>query len=245
MNKLVVRKHNPKHQLAFFSLAVILGVGLLYGLFEYGRHRAGYDLVLVNRSMNELREYNRQLQAELDSMRLAKSVLETGKEIDDQASESVRTELKDLQRELLELKEELAFYRGIVSPKEASQGLYIQTFNITKNDEERSYRYKLVLTQVLKNDRHVSGKIDVVIEGIMEDDGRQEQIRLRDVTVSKNRDLEYRFKYFQSFEGDMKLPTGFVPIRVIVTVKPSYRSQEQIEKVFDWEIGSLREMGNI
>jgi hypothetical protein len=186
-----------------------------------------------------------QLQQELDALSLAKSLLETGKEIDDQASESVRTELKDLQRELLELKEELAFYRGIVSPKEASQGLYIQTFNITKNDEERSFRYKLVLTQVLKNDRHVRGKIDVMIEGIMEEDGRQEQIRLRDVTVSKNRDLEYRFKYFQSFEGDMKLPDGFVPIRVIVTVTPRYRSQKQIEKVFNWEIGGLREMGNI
>ncbi len=93
---------------------------------------------------------------------------------------------------------------------------------------------------MLKNDRHVRGKIDVIIEGIMEEDGRQEQINLRDVTVSKNSDLEYRFKYFQSFEGDMKLPAGFVPIRVTVTVKPRYRSQEQIEKVFDWGIGSLR-----
>jgi hypothetical protein len=43
----------------------------------------------------------------------------------------------------------------------------------------------------------------------------------------------------------MKLPDGFVPIRVIVTVTPRYRSQKQIEKVFNWEIGGLREMGNI
>jgi hypothetical protein len=245
MNQLVVRKYNPRTRTLLMLASVVGIILIMYGLFEFGRYRAGYDLLLVNERIDELRQVNMQLQQELDALSLAKSLLETGKEIDDQASESVRTELKDLQRELLELKEELAFYRGIVSPKEASQGLYIQTFNITKNDEERSFRYKLVLTQVLKNDRHVRGKIDVMIEGIMEEDGRQEQIRLRDVTVSKNRDLEYRFKYFQSFEGDMKLPDGFVPIRVIVTVTPRYRSQKQIEKVFNWEIGGLREMGNI
>jgi hypothetical protein len=102
-----------------------------------------------------------------------------------------------------------------------------------------------VLTQVLKNDRLARGDVDVVLEGIREDDGQQETIKLKDVAVPKIRSLNFRFKYFQSFEGDMEMPEGFVPIRVNVTVNPSSRRLKSVQKVFDWTVGSLTDLGEV
>ena len=47
-------------------------------------------------------------------------------------------------------------------------------------------------------------------------------------------DLNLRFKYFQTIEGDMVLPEGFIPSSVSVDLKPSGRGQNSISQTFNW-----------
>jgi len=48
-----------------------------------------------------------------------------------------------------------------------------------------------------------------------------------------------KFKYFQTIEGDMVLPQGFVPSSVLVDLKPSGSDKNSITKTFNWmEIAS-------
>jgi hypothetical protein len=245
MSRLVVKSHNPKQRWVVIGGSVALAIAIAWGLFEYGRYSAGYDSLSASAEMQQLEKLKLQLERQITNLREQKIVLEQSQQVDKLAYDKVRQELKEKQDENLELKEELAFYRGIVSPEEAAHGLRIQSLNITKNAKVRSFHYKLVLTQVLKNDRLARGGVDVVLEGIREDDGQQETIKLRDVAVPKIRSLNFRFKYFQSFEGDMEMPEGFVPIRVSVTVNPSSRSLKSVQKVFDWTVGSLTDLGEV
>ncbi|MBD3670787.1 MAG: hypothetical protein HUJ29_08430 [Gammaproteobacteria bacterium] len=245
MSQLVVKSHNPKRRWVLLATLFVVTVAAGWGLFEYGRYSAGYDSLSASAEMQHMEKEKLSLERHIVQLREQKTALEQSQQVDQMAYDRVRQELKEKQDENLELKEELAFYRGIVSPEEAAHGLRIQTLSITKNAKEGSFHYKLVLTQVLKNDRLARGDVDVVIEGIRAEDGQQETLNLSEVAVPKIRSMNFRFKYFQAFEGDMEMPDGFVPIRVSVTVDPSSRRLKSVQKVFDWTVGSLTDIGEI
>ncbi|MFW6191103.1 MAG: DUF6776 family protein, partial [Thiohalospira sp.] len=133
----------------------------------------------------------------------------------------------------------------IVSPEDTASGLRVQSFDVEKNASEELFHYQLVLTQVLKNDSFTSGHIDLEVEGVHEDSGTRERLELEEISADETERLRFRFRYFQDFRGDLELPEGFVPFRVIVTVRPSGGRYGTIEETFDWPVGSLIELENL
>ncbi len=228
---LKVKHHNPWKT----RLLIVLGaLALLAGgvaLFDYGRFMAGYDSAETEEELIQLLETTNQLNAEIEQLREQKAQLERAAQIERQAYSELDINLKALQAEILELKEELAFYRGIVSPRDASRGLRLQSFTLAQNGA-RSYRYKVVLTQVLKNDRLAKGRVKLYVEGLQGNKPRSLDLH----TLSENsvKELSYRFKYFQNLEGDLHIPAGFRPLRASVQILPRGRRQEMIEKTIDW-----------
>jgi hypothetical protein len=172
------------------------------------------------------------LEKRVEGLREEKAVLERAAQIERKAYNELDTTLKILQAEILEHKEELAFYRGIVSPKDSSSGLYLQNFFLSQNGDTRSYRYKVVLTQVLKNSRLISGKVKLQFDGLLH--GESKVLQLRAVTAKKVRDLNYRFKYFQNVEGVVEFPEGFSLLRVKVQILPRGKQRNMIEKTIKW-----------
>lgn len=233
MNRLVVKAHNPL-RVGLMVLA-IAGVLLLagWGLFEYGGHKAGYDYRSANARAAELLEDKAALEQLIAGLREQKAVLERSREVEREAARELNNTVAGLQAEISELKSELAFYRGIVAPKEAAGGLRIQRFDVSPNGVKRGYRYKLVLTQVLKNDTVARGSATVRLEGTR--DGELANLTLTDLGLGgKDGKLNFRFRYFQDFEGDFILPDGFVPNRATVQVNPRGRGHRDFEQVFDW-----------
>ena len=156
-------------------------------------------------------------------------------EIEKLAYAEVNSSLGVLQSEILELKEEVAFYRSIVAPRESSRGLRIQKFDVVDLGQENNFRYKLVLTQVIKNRRITRGSIVMLVEGV--NGGKTKQINLTSLSSKGQEKLDFRFKYFQSFEGDLVLPKGFIPSRVHVKVSSN---QVTLEKTFAWPSDSFK-----
>lgn len=228
----VVKTHHPwKTRLLIIltALAVIFGA---WGAFEYGRFSAGFDTYEAQKDRKVLARKNEELHGEIETLREQKAFLERAAQIDKQAYQEQKERLRVLQAEILELKEELAFYRGIVSPRDASRGLRLQSFKIESNGTPRGYRYKVVLTQVLKNDRTASGTVKLAVEGLHNNEPKT--YLLSQLTEKSIKELDYRFRYFQNIEGDIVLPEGFKPLRVSVAIHPRGRAQDEIEKTFDW-----------
>ncbi|MGD8711428.1 MAG: hypothetical protein PVG50_01185, partial [Thiohalophilus sp.] len=138
------------------------------------------------------------------------------------------------QSEILELKEELAFYRGIVSPREASTGLQLQKFSIEPDGSPQRLRYRVVLTQVLGNDRLARGQVQLQLEGLQDNEPRS--LSLRDVTEKSVNELDYRFKYFQKLEGAITLPDNFSLLRATLRILPRGSERNSFEKTIDWSI---------
>lgn len=232
MSRVVIRAVDPARTARLVILCIVAALVLGWGLFEYGRHRAGVDFVSAKDEAARLIAENVGHGQTISALREQQAVLERSKQIEREAYKQLETTVAALQDEIAELKGELAFYRGIISPSEAKAGLRVQAFELAANGLERGYRYKLVLTQVLKNDRVASGRAAVAIEG--NQDGRITVLNLNDVVTEGKMDLTYRFKYFQTFEGNLMLPEGFSPVRVTVKVNPRDQRHQGVERVFDW-----------
>ncbi len=238
MTHLVVRAR-PRWQVLSMQFGAALAVILVaWGMYEYGRHEGGFDVVAAF-------EQKQQLQLQLDGshqentqLREQMAVLERSSQIEQEAYKQLEGTVNGLQDEILELKEELAFYRGIVSPGDAQQaGLNLQSFELTPTLIERKFHYKLVLTQVLSNGVVAYGNISFSVEGSQE--GQPMEYTLAQLS-SNDKELRFRFKYFQSFEGDLTLPDGFIPSKVNLVVKPRSQKHKQLTESINWMIQENR-----
>ena len=229
---LVVKAHRPwKSKFIWLIISIVLVISG-WTLFDYGRFLAGYDSRDTDNEIASLLEVQDHLEKRIVALREEKAVLERAAQIERKAYNELDQTLKVLQAEVLEHKEELAFYRGIISPKDSSSGLYLQNFFLSQNGDTRSYRYKVVLTQVLKNSRLITGKVKLQFDGLLT--GEPKLLDLKDITTKKSKDLNYRFKYFQNVEGIVEFPKGFSLSRVKIQILPRGRQRDMIEKTIEW-----------
>ena len=229
---LIVKAHRPwKSKFIWGIVLVVLLIGG-WTLFDYGRYLAGYDSRDSGNEIDALLQTQVHLEKRIELLREDKALLQRAAQIERKAYNELDTTLKVLQAEILEHKEELAFYRGIVSPKDSSFGLYLQNFYLSQNGDTRSYRYKIVLTQVLKNSRLITGKVKLQFDGLL--DGESKVLELKDVTAKKLRSLNYRFKYFQNVDGMVEFPEKFKLLRIVVQILPRGRQRDMIEKTIEW-----------
>lgn len=231
MTHLIVKARSTKHSRMIAAGSIVLSLLTAWGMFEFGRYRSGFDIITVQQQRSEQAEQLDALAAEISQLREQKAILERSTQIEQEAYKQLETTVTSLQDELLELKGELAFYRGIISPADASKGLNVQSFSLS-NGGGRTYHYKLVLTQILNNTAVASGTVDLVVEG--QEKGEAQQYPLRQ--LSKQDEMRFRFKYFQILEGELDLPEGFSPSKVSITVKPRTKSHKRLSQSYDWEV---------
>ena len=215
------------------AILVVVLVTLGYWLYRHGLLSAGTELVEAKRSEAQLSE---QLDGSLQANRELKqqlAILERSSEIDRRAALEVRDQFAELNKELLELGKELDFYRGIVSPMDNKSGLNIQRFELLPAATERVYVYRLMLTQVRRNERYARGTVEMDVEGVR--DGAVRVLPFARLASGDARSLKFKFRYFQEFTGELRVPEGFEPQRVTVRLKPSGKGQPPgIEKTMDW-----------
>lgn len=229
---LVVKPHNPWRVKIFAALALTIIILAGWILFEYGRFSSGFDSVDAYKERGALLDAQKELEDQIEALREQKALLERAAQIEKKAYAELDINLKALQAETLELKGELAFYRGIISPSNASAGLRLQRFKVESTGQPRSYRSKVVLTQVLKNHRLARGYVRLSMEGLL--NGQLMTLTLKDLTEKRIKEIKYRFKYFQNLEEDLILPEGFKPLRAMIQVIPtSGRSRKAIEKTIE------------
>jgi len=229
---LVVKAHRPWVTRLIWILSFVAVLIAGWSAFDFGRYSAKYDSAEARRSEVSFVEIRDALSTEIETLREEKAILKRAAQIERKAYNELDATLKALQAEILELKEELAFYRGIVSPRDASRGLRLQKFTFLENGHSPSFRYKVVLSQVLKNDRVARGYVQLEFEGLFK--GQPKTLKLRDVTEKRINELNYKFKYFQNIEGNVEIPKGFEASRIILKIFPRGRQADMIEETFDW-----------
>lgn len=203
---------------------LIPGLMLLGWLVFYLGHLDGVQQQSVYKAeQRRLLEEIQVLNDQNSNLMSRNALLDRGAKIEHDVYVSIKGTLSDLQDEIVELKEQLSFYQNIVSPSKTNKGLKIQSFKISPSDAEGNYHYKITATKSEKTQRFVSGVIDLKFRGKILD--KEQTLRLKDLVQNNAAIPKYRFRYFQSVEGDFNLPGGFEPREVVVTLKTKGRTK--------------------
>ena len=227
---LIVTSHNPWHRRLFFVAMVLFILGASWSMYELGQMQAGYNTLEALQKQLALNDRIDALTNENQALHEQVTLLERTQAVDREAADEASNNLKQLQDEILELREEADFYRGIISPADRQAGLGVQSFKVSASGTEGLYHYELVMTQVLANERVVSGEVKLAVQGAQ--DQMPMTLSFNELSPNNSVSDNFRFRYFQKMEGDIRLPEGFVPRNVQVELTPAGR--KPVSKSFSW-----------
>lgn len=204
-----------------------------YLIFEFGRIQADYNIVDAAAERHALENKISDLDEQIVTLKQEVAMLETHRSIDREAYKVVEKSLTTLELKIQEQQEAIAFYRGIVSPKDGNSGLRVQDLRLTRGTSEREYNLRVVLVQSMQHDRKVSGDVNLKVEG--NQDGVETSYTYAQLLPeSADKKWIYSFRYFQDFDRQLLLPDGFTPERIKIEVNSKTRSIASIEESFSW-----------
>lgn len=241
MGSLPIPPARPSHGASrrvrvLLAAAVVLLVAFGYLCFELGRYWAGYSLLDHRSVVEENEELRAAHAAAAADLERELAILRTSREIDRETYAQVEATLTRLETTIQAQEEELAFYRGIVSPQDGHAGLRIQSLEVLPGDRERRYMLRLVLVQAIVHSRRVSGVVKLRVEGIL--DGAAASFGLEELGDEQPgpAELAYEFRYFEPLERELVLPVGFAPTNVVVEVSPREPRGDRLTQTFEWAV---------
>lgn len=229
-----VRRHRPVRNAIVTAVIIALVGGGGWAVYSKGVRDGGYHEREARATESHLRIQLDELRGRVAELSEENTLLRRSHRIDEDAIGRLRDALAEREERIAELEEELAFYRNLVSPSEMQPGIRIRRLSLAAvPGEERGYRYELVLTQLNSDDTYVEGRVDFEIEG-SRPDGRH-TLKLDEVATGDGEaDPAFRFRYFQTLRGRIRLPASFDPIRIQLRVEPSGGRVDPVEEDYPW-----------
>lgn len=218
-----------------FWTCIIVSVLLL--CFYVGRYLSVYER---ESAIEEAKSLQKQLDVYQEAYEKANHELVTQAQyakVDSLSNQQLIETIKRLQKTQSKLRSELTFYRNIMAPELDQKGLTIAEFNVSKSQSNKGLYFKLVLTQSGKQDQFLKGSVKLTINGSNAKTGSPVSYHFNDLGNFDAKHFQFKFRYFQNMEGEIKLPVGFVPKTVSIVAQTKGLKKNQLaKKQVDWEV---------
>ncbi len=212
---------------------VVIIAGLLCAFFLLGREYQSYELGRLELERETLINQVTDLESRNYNLVQQNAHLSGTSKIEHDAYQLANRTLIKHQEEILALKEELAFYQGIVAPASAALAVNLQSFKVEQKNNQELYRFKLVLTKSGKSNRKIKGKFNIVFRG--ENAGVASEYKLKNIkTDQKDKYGRFNFRYFQIFEGEIIMPVDFMPYEAEIHINPSTKKVKSLTETISW-----------
>ncbi len=189
--RMTVRSKQPWYWQWLVAIFLIL-FGYLAGYWQF----TGGDYLGLIRSVNNLLKDNQKLEART-------VYRERQLQVERAAQKSLADELALLQDENMELKEEVAFYRGILNESAATGVLKLYSFKLNKGKLPGQYEYHVMLIQSGRHDKMAQGSLDLKLSALQ--NGVPVTLPLSD-GLKTIEPIKVNFKYYQRVDGNFVLP---------------------------------------
>jgi len=231
---MIVRYHTPWRRRLVWAASLVGALLLVYGTYEWGRFDGGYSVFAMLQERRDRAAEIRALQDENAALRGQVTSAETSRSVEHRSYADVEKTLGELQAQVQRQREELAFYRGIVSPEDGIGGLRIQRLDVLPGAADGRYKLRLVLMQSMRQDAVISGAVKIELEGSR--DKQAVRLTLAEVggQTRESGDVAFSFRYFQNIEQDLALPANFEPTAIDVEVRSS--RQQPLHQSFPWTV---------
>lgn len=152
----------------------------------------------------------------------------------DQVSREANTRLQSLlaerEEEIAGLRADVDFYERLVGATGQRRGLSVHALRL-QAQPGGAWHFNAVLTQNLNRGSVSAGQLTLSVEG-----SRNGSLQRLDWNALRQQPrapgVDYSFRYFQEVEGDIFLPAGFTPVRLIARLQP--RGGAAVEHSVTW-----------
>jgi hypothetical protein len=231
---LVVRQRAPALRTALLIAAALVGVFVLYAVYELGRYHAGYDRQAAAQQrtalevrIEHLEKDNRELRtrlAETDTIRAGRA----------REQAEVARAMGELQAQVDRQSQELAFYRGVVAQNANTLGVKIEQLRITAGKRPATFIVHMSLVRSGRADSDASGTVHLSLAGST--DGSARSLDLAALSGGQVRELRYNFRYLQNFDQELSVPLAFKPEQLVVEVQSSRHDVAPLSQTFLWTV---------
>jgi hypothetical protein len=173
----------------------------------------------------------RQQAARIDALQQDVATLKRSDQISRQANTELQGTLAERDEEIASLRADIAFYERFVGATAQRRGLSVHELALEPQRDPQVWHFVATLTQNLNRGAVNRGRLLLSVEA--SDGGRMHKLAWGELRQQRNAPgIEYSFKYFQQVEGDLLLPAGVKPVRVIARLVPA--SGAAVEQSFTW-----------
>ena len=219
---------------SFASTVLIAAVAGLY----WGYYGASREHVIVGEENVLLSEALIQAQEQIASLRSDMAMTGRDNLVDQRAAEEVQSTINGLRARIMQLEQDVSFYRQVMTPDAAELGLIIAEVLVVPASTPGSYRYRAVFRLAGAGDRNVEGSVVMTVAG-QQGDERQVHPRADLMRAPSEFVDTLEFRYFQILEGEFDLPPGFAPEQIEVRAKSTRPLEYTAERIFSWSVEEI------
>ena len=209
------------HGIAYALIAVFL-LALVFG--GWGAWR------LLAPAPGDARAQLQAQQVRIDALEQRVATLTRSDQISRNANRDLQGTLAERDEEIAGLRADVAFYERFVGSTAQRRGLNVHALHVQRQNGQ-AWHFTATLTQNLNRGAVNHGRLTLSVEGSR--NGRMQRLdwaQLRQQPGAPG--LDYSFKYFQQVEGDLLLPPGLQPIRLVARLEP--QGGAAVEQSFTW-----------
>jgi hypothetical protein len=223
--------HYTSSQLLGLVVAVILLLAAVASAgFFYGDKTAADDRNYIE----DLEISYDQLSEKLAASRQALVAVELTAKVDAAALEQTRQQMLDMQKQIYRREQELTLYREMLQDNSGSTGLSVSDFHIEKAGEGL-FQYDWVAIQKTHEAKKLRVNANIWVIG--KQDGQVKTLPLNEIDADiDDLPIQLKLRYFSINRGLVRLPEGFNPEFVKVTLRYPWIEKPQFEKKFVWQV---------
>ena len=227
----LVKHLGPK---LIFVLLLFFAVLLLAG-FYLGRHSGYRDVQAPVDAAEIARSQLSDLREALDIALGELQMLRTGHEVDSQVIELLRSEMAAEKQRTAELEEGLSFYRSMLVSDDPEKGLDLHEPELVPGDKKGQFAYRIFVQQKDREYEMVEGVLAVDVFGVREEEPVSYPLAQLSEDFGENA-ATLHFRYFQSIEGKLALPEGFLPRGIVLAARTNKPRETETREEYPWEL---------
>jgi hypothetical protein len=232
----VVRTRAPGIRTVLSVASLLVGLFALYVVYELGRYDAGYDRQAVAQQRTELEVRIEHLQKDNREMRTQLAELDTVRVGRAHEQAEVAKAMGELQAQVAQQSQELAFYRGVVAQGAASLGIKVEQLHITAAERPGTFNVHFSLVRSGRVETDASGSFVMSLDGSA--GGAAKSLDFAALTGGRTHELRYIFRYFQDYDQQLTVPADFKPEQLQIEVRSNKKDVAPLSQSFLWTVES-------
>jgi hypothetical protein len=214
--RLAIKTHVAWYWRALAVIAVLsVSLALAAWVYDAGRRIAGFHSNESLREIQSLSNHVMELDVELTKLRSLADSGESSLQIERATQKQLSRQVKALEAENAALKEDLAFFEGLMPSSEATAeaGVRIDHLRIEPNGAAGEYRYRmLVVNNGSRQAKEFKGSLQLLVK--VQQGGKDAMIAFPAETEPNPQRFRFEIKNFHRLEGVFSVPSGAVVIGV-------------------------------